>query len=134
MSSTFVALMLVVGTPPVAEVEAINHQQPQAPPTLSAIPAARTILSQQGFMNRFGVQAGENENLAEMIPRVIRPNAWEQNGGAGRIALFQRGGGGGFGGRQQRNGDSLVDLIKQTVEPDSWEINGGNGRIAIFGQ
>ena len=82
-------------------------------------------------MNRFGVQA--HGNLAEIIPRVIRPHAWEQNGGRGRIILFQRGGGG-FGAIQQRNGDSLVDLIQETVEPDSWEINGGDGRIAIFGQ
>lgn len=150
MSSSILLFVLAVGAPPAAQVDAA--EQPSYQPrttTLRSSAPRRThmvaprrrglgaILAQQlGPANQFGgnAQAG-NANLARVIPQVINPDRWQQNGGAGRIALFQRGGGGGGLAAGRRNGaEALVDLIQEIVEPDSWDINGGPGVISIFGQ
>ena len=113
---------------------------------LSTIARESGFLAQlQGFMNQAGPvggnpNAGQRANLAEVIPQAIDPAAWEQNGGAGRMALFQPGGFGAAagpgagGGANARGGQGLVDLIQQVIDPESWEANGGPGIISIFGQ
>jgi hypothetical protein len=149
MSSSILLFVLAVGAPPAEQAASAEQpsRQATAPVARSSAPrriqtvaprrrGLRAILAQQlGPANQFGdnAQAG-NANLARVIPQVINPGRWQQDGGAGRIALFQRGGGGGGAAGRRNGAEALVDLIQEIVEPDSWDINGGPGVISIFGQ